>query len=213
MFFAGDTYNFISGGWGPHSTFYDPLNPKLHQRPYFWAVMEEQVILVNEQDQVLGTMPKMEAHEKARLHRAFSVFVLNHKGETMLQQRAAHKYHSPGLWTNTCCSHQRVGETNIQAGKRRLEEEMGFQTDLQDLFSFIYKAPFDNGLTEHELDHVLLGHFEGEPNINPDEVADWKWMGLEEIREDLEANPGAYTAWFKIIFERFHNYVMTHNLK
>lgn len=175
--------------------------------------MEEQVILVNEQDEVLGTMPKMEAHEKARLHRAFSVFVLNDKGETMLQQRAAHKYHSPGLWTNTCCSHQRVGETNIQAGKRRLEEEMGFQTDLQDLFSFIYKAPFDNGLTEHELDHVLLGYFEGEPNINPDEVADWKWMGLEEIRQDLDENPGAYTEWFKIIFERFFNYVMTHNLK
>lgn len=175
--------------------------------------MEEQVILVNEQDEVLGTMPKMEAHEKARLHRAFSVFVLNDKGETMLQQRAEHKYHSPGLWTNTCCSHQRVGETNIQAGKRRLQEEMGFQTDLQDLFSFIYKAPFDNGLTEHELDHVLLGYFDGEPGINPDEVADWKWMGLEEIRHDLEANPEAYTAWFKIIFERFHNYVMTHNLK
>ena len=175
--------------------------------------MEEQVILVNEQDEVIGTMPKMEAHEKARLHRAFSVFVLNGNGETMLQQRAEHKYHSPGLWTNTCCSHQRVGETNIQAGRRRLQEEMGFQTDLQDLFSFIYKAPFDNGLTEHELDHVMLGHFEGEPTINPDEVADWKWMGLEEIRNDLEANPGAYTAWFKIIFERFYNHVMTHNLK
>ncbi|MBC2839155.1 isopentenyl-diphosphate Delta-isomerase [Robiginitalea sp. SC105] len=174
--------------------------------------MEEEVILVNEQDEVLGTMPKMEAHEKARLHRAFSVFILNEKGETMLQQRAAHKYHSPLLWTNTCCSHQRVGETNIGAGKRRLMEEMGFKTDLQDLFSFIYKAPFDNGLTEHELDHVLLGYFDGEPQLNPDEVAAWKWMRLEDIREDMRTHPDRYTAWFRIIFDRFYAYITANNL-
>ncbi len=169
---------------------------------------EEEVILVSPQDEVLGTMPKMEAHEKAVLHRAFSVFVMNNQGQTMLQQRAAGKYHSPLLWTNTCCSHQRIGETNIQAGKRRLQEEMGFQTELRELFSFIYKAPFDNGLTEHELDHVLLGHYNGQPEINPDEVAAWKWMDLDEIKKDLEINPDAYTAWFKIIFNRFYDYIL-----
>lgn len=168
---------------------------------------EEEVILVTPEDQVLGTMPKMEAHEKAVLHRAFSVFVMNDRGETMLQQRAGHKYHSPLLWTNTCCSHQRLGETNIEAGKRRLMEEMGFQTDLKELFSFIYKAPFDNGLTEHELDHVLLGYYSGSPEVNPEEVAAWKWMGLEEIRQELEESPENYTAWFRIIFNRFYTYI------
>ena len=110
--------------------------------------MEEKVILVDEKDNQIGLMPKMEAHEKAVLHRAFSVFIFNNKGELMLQQRAVNKYHSPLLWTNTCCSHQRDGETNLQAGKRRLQEEMGFTTDLKEVFSFIYKAPFDNGLTD-----------------------------------------------------------------
>ncbi|MGB5402442.1 MAG: NUDIX domain-containing protein, partial [Robiginitalea sp.] len=119
----------------------------------------------------------------------------------------AHKYHSPLLWTNTCCSHQRIGETNIEAGRRRLGEEMGFDTELKELFSFIYKAPFDNGLTEHELDHVLLGDFNGEPKINPDEVASWKWMALEEIKDDLEKHPEVYTAWFRIIFNRFYQYI------
>ncbi len=152
-------------------------------------------------------MPKMEAHEKAVLHRAFSVFIMNHKGETMLQQRAANKYHSPLLWTNTCCSHQRDGETNIEAGKRRLREEMGFETELKELFSFIYKAPFDNGLTEHELDHVLMGHFEGEPTINPDEVEAWKWMYPVAIKKDIELHPEHYTAWFKIIFDKFYEYI------
>ena len=170
--------------------------------------MEEKVILVNERDEEIGTMPKMEAHEKAVLHRAFSVFVMNAKGETMLQQRAAEKYHSPLLWTNTCCSHQRLGETNIQAGKRRLQEEMGFQTELRELFSFIYKAPFDNGLTEHELDHVMLGYYEGEPKINEDEVASWKWMTPGDIKKDMERNPESYTAWFRIIFDKFYDHLM-----
>lgn len=168
---------------------------------------EEEVILVTPEDRVIGTMPKLEAHEKAELHRAFSVFVLNDRGETMLQQRAAHKYHSPLLWTNTCCSHQRLGETNVEAGKRRLMEEMGFETELRELFSFIYKAPFDNGLTEHELDHVLLGFYSGSPEINPEEVATWKWMGLDDIRRDLEESPEKYTAWFRIIFNRFYDYI------
>lgn len=169
---------------------------------------EEEVILVNEKDEQIGTMPKMEAHEKALLHRAFSVFVLNEKGETMLQQRAGHKYHSPLLWTNTCCSHQRVGETNIQAGKRRLQEEMGFSVDLKELFSFIYKAPFDNGLTEHELDHVMVGYYNDAPEINPDEVASWKWMTPKAVKEDINNNPHIYTAWFKIIFEKFYQHLL-----
>ena len=174
---------------------------------------EEEVILVNPDDEVLGTMPKLEAHEKAVLHRAFSVFVLNEEGQLMLQQRAADKYHSPLLWTNTCCSHQRMGETNLEAGTRRLREEMGFETVLKELFSFIYKAPFDNGLTEHELDHVLLGYYSGEPRINPEEVAAWKWMGLEAVRDDLLAHPANYTAWFRIVFERFYEYIRQHKQK
>jgi isopentenyl-diphosphate delta-isomerase len=168
---------------------------------------EEKVILVDREDNPVGTLPKMEAHEKGVLHRAFSVFILNQKGELMLQQRALHKYHSPGLWTNTCCSHQREGEENLQAGTRRLEEEMGFSVPLEELFSFIYKAPFDNGLTEHELDHVMLGYYEGIPEINSDEVNAWKWMSLNEIASDLTVNPESYTVWFKIIFERFFNHI------
>lgn len=167
--------------------------------------MEEQVVLVDEHDNVLGTMPKMEAHEKAQLHRAFSVFVFNEAGELMLQQRAASKYHSPLLWTNTCCSHQRLGESSVEAGKRRLQEEMGFTCELEEVFWFVYKAPFDNGLTEHELDHVLVGTYTGDPVINSDEVADYKWMSLEAIKSDMNDHPESYTAWFKIIFEEYYN--------
>ena len=172
-------------------------------------MVEEQVILVNEHDEQIGLMPKMEAHEKAVLHRAFSVFVFNTKNELMLQQRAAHKYHSPLLWTKTCCSHQRDGESNIEAGTRRLKEEMGFTTDLKETTSFIYKAPFDNGLTEHELDHIMLGYYENEPIINKQEVEDWKWMPLEDVKHDINVHPEQYTAWFKIIFEKFYNYINT----
>lgn len=168
---------------------------------------EEEVILVNENDEQVGTMPKLEAHEKAALHRAFSIFILNDKNEVMLQQRAAHKYHSPLLWTNTCCSHQRVGETNIQAGTRRLQEEMGFVAEIKELFHFIYKAPFDNGLTEHELDHVMIGHSNQEPQINEDEVASWKWMSTEAIKNDISNSPELYTEWFKIIFQKFDHYL------
>ncbi len=175
-------------------------------------MIEEQVILVNEQDEPIGLMNKMEAHEKAVLHRAFSVFILNDKNEVMLQQRAHHKYHSPLLWTNTCCSHQRAGETNIEAGKRRLFEEMGFQTELKELFHFIYKAPFDNGLTEHELDHVMIGYYNNAPVINPDEVEHWKWMSIEAIKEDMKQHPETYTVWFKIIFDEFYHYLEDHKL-
>ncbi|PCI06339.1 MAG: isopentenyl-diphosphate delta-isomerase [Flavobacteriaceae bacterium] len=170
-------------------------------------MMKEQVILVNEQDEQIGLMEKMEAHEKALLHRAFSVFVLNDKNELMLQQRAAEKYHSPLLWANTCCSHQRDGETSLSAGKRRLQEEMGFVCELKELFSFIYKAPFDNGLTEHELDHVMIGTYQDAPKINRDEVESYKWMTLEAVKEDMELQPAIYTEWFKIIFDKFYHHL------
>ncbi|WP_163400249.1 isopentenyl-diphosphate Delta-isomerase [Flavobacterium fluviatile] len=173
---------------------------------------EENVILVNQNDEQIGLMPKLEAHEKAVLHRAFSVFILNNKNEIMLQQRAHQKYHSPLLWTNTCCSHQREGESNIEAGSRRLFEEMGFQTDLKELFHFIYKAPFDNGLTEHELDHVMIGYHNENPAINPEEVEDWKWMKIEDIKEDIEKQPEIYTVWFKIIFDEFYHYLEGHKI-
>lgn len=165
--------------------------------------MEEKVILVSEKDEQLGLMGKMEAHKKAVLHRAFSVFIFNDKGELMLQQRALNKYHSPGLWTNTCCSHQRDGETNIQAGKRRLEEEMGFKCELKESFWFVYKAAFDNGLTEHELDHVMIGYYDDDPKINKEEVASYKWMLLEDVKKDIAQHPELYTEWFKIIFKEY----------
>lgn len=167
----------------------------------------DQVILVNEKDEQIGLMEKIEAHEKALLHRAFSVFIFNKKGELMLQQRALTKYHTPGLWTNTCCSHQREGESNIEAGKRRLMEEMGFSTDLKDTISFIYKAPFQNGLTEHEFDHILVGYFDDSPKPNPDEVHAWKWVSLEDVKEDMKVNPEVYTEWFKIIFDKYYNHI------
>ncbi|WP_243472570.1 isopentenyl-diphosphate Delta-isomerase [Winogradskyella sp. MH6] len=170
-------------------------------------MIEEQVILVDENDNQIGLMPKIEAHEKALLHRAFSVFVFNDNNELMLQQRALHKYHSPGLWTNTCCSHQREGESNLEAGKRRLQEEMGFVTELEETTSFIYKAPFDNGLTEHEYDHIMIGYYNDEPNINEDEVAAWKWMNLEDVKVDMSLHPEKYTAWFKIIFDKFYEFI------
>ena len=166
---------------------------------------EEQVILVNEKDVPLGVMPKMEAHQKGVLHRAFSVFIFNKNGDLLLQQRAENKYHSPGLWTNTCCSHQRMSETNIEAGKRRLHEEMGFVCDLKEVFWFVYKAPFDNGLTEHELDHVMVGYFDKNPIINKVEVKSSKWMHLEDIRIDIKKNSHIYTEWFKIIFNEYYN--------
>jgi isopentenyl-diphosphate Delta-isomerase len=175
-------------------------------------MIEDNVILVNEKDEQIGLMPKLEAHQKAVLHRAFSVFVLNNKNQIMLQQRAKEKYHSPLLWTNTCCSHQKEGESNIKAGTRRLEEEMGFTTPLKELFHFIYKAPFDNGLTEHELDHVMIGYYDGNPKINKEEVENWKWMAIEDIKQDIEDNPTIFTVWFKIIFNQFYHYLEDHKL-
>ena len=170
-------------------------------------MIEDNVILVDVQDNQIGLMPKLEAHEKGVLHRAFSVFIFNNKGELMLQRRALSKYHSPGLWTNTCCSHQREGETNIFSAKRRLNEEMGFVTELIEKTSFIYKANFDNGLTEHELDHIIVGKYNHSPVINSSEVDSWKWMSMEDIRNDIKDQPHNYTAWFKIIFEKYYKYI------
>jgi isopentenyl-diphosphate delta-isomerase len=168
---------------------------------------EEQVILVNDKDEQIGLMPKMEAHRKAVLHRAFSVFIFNNNNELMLQQRAAQKYHSPLLWANTCCSHQRNGESNLDAGKRRLQEEMGFVCELKEVTSFIYKAPFDNGLTEHELDHILIGYYNENPTINKEEVENFKWMTLEDVKKGIADTPAIYTAWFKIIFEKYYDFL------
>ncbi len=162
------------------------------------------VILVDDNDNQLGLMEKIEAHEKALLHRAFSVFILNDNKQLLLQKRALNKYHSPGLWTNTCCSHPRDGESVIDAGIRRLDEEMGFKTQLNNLFSFVYKSRLDNGLTEHEYDHVLLGKYNKDPLINELEVCDWKWVDLDALSNDLVINPKSYTVWFKIIFEKFY---------
>jgi isopentenyl-diphosphate Delta-isomerase len=167
----------------------------------------EKVILVDEFDNAIGEMEKMEAHEKAELHRAFSVFVFNEDNQLMLQQRALSKYHSPGLWTNTCCSHPRPGEEVLQAGHRRLQEEMGFDCDLQKIFDFVYKARFDHGLTEHEFDHVLVGRYTDSPVINSEEVAAWKWMSMKSIAEEMKTHPEKYTIWFRIAFDRVNAFL------
>ncbi len=164
---------------------------------------KEFVILVDENDTELGLMEKHEAHQKALLHRAFSVFVFNKKGELLLQQRALNKYHSGGLWTNTCCSHPRENEKTIDAAHRRLKEEMGFDCTLTEKFHFIYKAAFDNGLTEHELDFIYIGTTNEEPNINNDEVASYKWINMQELITDMRLHPKNYTVWFSIILKEY----------
>ena len=171
----------------------------------------EEVVLVNERDEQVGIMEKMEAHEKALLHRAFSICVFNNKNELLLQQRAQEKYHSGGLWTNTCCSHPRPGEALLAAGQRRLLEEMGFDCELFPAFHFVYHAKLDKGLTEHELDHVIIGKYNGEPLPNPDEVMNYKWMSLENIAEDMKTNPLDYTEWFKICFQELAEYMLQKN--
>lgn len=164
---------------------------------------KEYVVLVDEHNNELGLMEKQEAHEKAILHRAFSVFIFNNKGELLLQQRALSKYHSGGLWTNTCCSHPRAGETTINAANRRLKEEMGFETVLTEKFSFLYQTPFDNGLSEHELDFVYTGKFDGQPIINLNEVESYKWISLENLIKELHEKPFLFTSWFQIILKEY----------
>lgn len=165
--------------------------------------MEEFVVLVDESDQELGVMEKHQAHVAGVLHRAFSVFVFNSNGELLLQQRAADKYHSPLLWTNTCCSHPRKNETYLEAAHRRLQEEMGFDCDLEEKFHFIYKAQLGERLFEHELDHVFVGQYDGAISINPEEVEETKWISMEEMELDMKNNPENYTIWFRIIFDEY----------
>ena len=161
------------------------------------------VVLVNEQDQIVGVLDKTQAHVTGSLHRAFSVFILNSADQLLLQRRALTKYHSKGLWSNTCCGHPRPGETIGEASGRRLLEEMGFQTDLRKLFDFTYYAPLDEGLIEHEFDHVMIGRFEDAPKPNSDEVMEWKWVDLMVVSKELEDNPTHYTYWFRISFVPF----------
>ena len=167
----------------------------------------EYVVLVNEQYQQVGIMEKMAAHVVPRLHRAFSIFLFNSKGELLLQQRAFSKYHSPGLWTNTCCSHPRDGEPMEKATARRLLEEMGMTCEMHEVFTFIYKAPVGLGLVEHEFDHVWFGYTDNTPIINTEEVAAWKYMSLDDIANDMKAHPESYTEWFKISFDEIIRHV------
>jgi isopentenyl-diphosphate delta-isomerase len=162
----------------------------------------EYVILVDPLDNELGTMEKMEAHEKGLLHRAFSVFLFNSQGDMLLQKRALGKYHSPGLWTNACCSHPRLGELVEDAAKRRLVEEMGIHASIEFSFQFSYEAKLDQGLTEHELDHVYIGIYEGVINPNEQEVSDYLYMPIEDVKNRMEQSPEDFTVWFKIAFPR-----------
>ncbi|MFN8246524.1 MAG: isopentenyl-diphosphate Delta-isomerase [Ferruginibacter sp.] len=166
-----------------------------------------QVILVNERDEPTGAMEKIEAHEKGLLHRAFSVFIFNEQGEMLLQQRAPGKYHSPNLWTNACCSHPAPGEEVSAAAHRRLKEEMGFDTELEKAFAFTYRAEFENGLTEHEFDHVFVGRYNGPVNPDPLEVSRYRYLNLRELRKELQEQPGLFTEWFKIADPRLEEYL------
>ena len=168
---------------------------------------KENVILVDKNDNQVGLMPKLEAHQNGVLHRAFSIFIFNSKYELLLQKRASSKYHSGGLWTNTCCSHPREGEDTLDAANRRLTEEMGIETSLRKVHDFIYKAELDNNLTEHEFDHVFYGVYNEDPVINKDEADDFKWIDMGLLNEDIKINGDNYTVWFKIAFEYFYNYL------
>ncbi len=168
---------------------------------------EEKVILVNVKDEETGIAEKMHAHRQGLLHRAFSVFIFNNRNELLIQQRSVHKYHSGGLWTNTCCSHPRPGETIREAAVRRLGEEMGISADLEEIFGFIYRTDFENGLIEHEFDHVLAGDYEGELNINNEEVMDYSFVSMDQIENSLATHPEKYTVWFRLAFPRVKKWV------
>lgn len=169
---------------------------------------DSRVILVDINDSPLGFMEKMEAHSKAELHRAVSVFIVNSKGEWILQKRALNKYHSKGLWTNTCCTHPYPGESDIDAANRRLMEEMGMCCNLKEAFSFIYKEQFENGLTEYEFDHVFTGQTNDIPLVDPNEVDDWTGKAFSDLHRDIVDNPSQYTVWFKKIYQKVHNHLI-----
>lgn len=164
--------------------------------------MQEQVILVDREGREIGTEEKLQAHREGKLHCAFSVFIFNTLGELLLQKRSKTKYHSGGLWTNTCCSHPRPSEAYHHAARRRLREEMGVDCELTSLFNFIYHTKLENDLFEHELDHVFVGRYDGQPIPNPDEVDDWKWINLDKLKRDVRENPEHYTYWFKLVLNR-----------
>lgn len=170
--------------------------------------MNTHVVLVNSNDEPIGLMPKLEVHQKGLLHRAFSIFIVNANGEIMMQQRVLNKYHSGGLWTNTCCSHPGIDEPIQEAANRRLKEEMNISCDLMFVSKFIYKAEFGNGLIEHEYDHVFFGYSDDIPVINKSEASDWKWMNIDELKEDLNINPSSYTVWLKPALEQLVRYLL-----
>ena len=164
--------------------------------------MQQKIVLVDENDKEIGIGEKLKIHREGKLHRAFSILVFNSKGELLLQKRAKNKYHSVGLWTNTCCSHPLPKESLEKAARRRLKEEMGFICPLKKFFAFIYGTKLDNDLFEYEYDHILVGKFDGEPKPNPKEVSDWKWMKIENLEKDIRTLPETYTAWFRILLEQ-----------
>jgi isopentenyl-diphosphate delta-isomerase len=164
--------------------------------------MIDEVILVDENDSEIGQMEKLEAHQKGLLHRAFSIFIFNYKGEILLQKRALSKYHSAGLWTNACCSHPRPNEAIEDAANRRLAEEMNLKLELKYLFKFTYKTEFENNLTEHEIDHVFIAHSNSEPVLNPNEAIDFKYISQSDLINDLIDNPSHYTSWFRICIHK-----------
>lgn len=169
----------------------------------------EFVVLVDEQDNAIGTMEKQQAHVEGVLHRAFSIFIFNSEKKLLLQKRASSKYHCGGLWTNTCCSHPRENETVLDAANRRLEEEMGMSCNLQSIFSFVYKAEFENGLTEHEFDHVFFGESNQTPTLNLEEVEDFRYVGMEELQIEINENPAHFTPWFLIALDRVKEFNAT----
>jgi len=173
--------------------------------------MQDKVILVDENDNEIGVEENIKAHELGKLHRAFSIFIFNTEGKLLLQRRALSKYHSAGLWTNTCCSHPKTGETTESAAHRRIVEEMGFDCDLDEVFSFIYKARFDNGFVEHEFDHVFIGECEVDPSPNPQEVDEWKWVDMNWIKDDMKKTPQDYTEWFKMCFDNVLDQIKNKN--
>lgn len=177
------------------------------------TAMEEQVLLVNELDEAIGTMGKLKAHQVGALHRAFSVFLFDDQGRLLIQKRAAGKYHSAGLWTNTCCSHPRPYETVQDAAQRRLMEEMGIDTPIEYRFSFLYKASFDNGLHEHELDHVFFGAWSGPAKPHPEEAEDWKYISLDALAADMQRNPELYTVWLRTCWDQVCEQLRTLNVR
>lgn len=165
---------------------------------------KEMILLVDENDKEIGYGEKHEVHLKGLFHRAFSIFVFNAEKKLLLQKRERNKYHSPSLWTNTCCSHQRINEELKTSVHRRLKEEMGFDTELYEAFSFSYRAEFDNGLTENEFDHVFIGYYDGEVSPNPTEVEDYRFVDMKELEEDMQRYPESYTYWMKAAFPRVY---------